>query len=365
MKNIKFINIKYILLIIIIFILFYLINIFLKKNNIENYIGLQNKYFFDSLKKHNYQIDNEKKTITYCADNNQNSSVTSIASGASCKTKSYQKHFNTIDAVKLAQNKNATSTLLLKNNIPVPNFMIVSIYDNSEQIYKKMHQQLITFPIVLKPINGTFGIDVFTNIDDINSLTSTLQYFKDGKKRYNNVLLEEQIDGDCYRIFIFNNKVIDVIKREKPFVIGNGTSRLGDLVEKRNEQQKKDGFFITKNISTLYLKKQGYTLDDVPKKGEKIFITDIINMHNGARISRIPLEKIPQKNIDLFLKVNKVMDITCSGLDYLSNDITMEYDKNNSRILEVNGTPDTEIHHKIDFNSDEDDFYERISKNIF
>ena len=359
MKNIKFINIKYILLLIIIFILFYLINIFLKKNNIENYIGLQNKYFFDSLKKHNYKIDNEKKTITYCADKNK--------TYTSCKTKSYQKHFNTIDAIKLAKNKDATSTLLMKNNIPVPNFMIVSIYNNPEEIYKKMqnNKRPVTFPIVLKPINGTFGIDVFTNIDDINTLTSTLQYFKDSKKNYNNILLEEQIDGDCYRIFIFNNKVIDVIKREKPFIIGNGNSRLGDLIEERNEKQKKDGFFITKNISTLYLKKQGYTIDDVPKKGEKIFITDIINMHNGARISRIPLEKIPKKNIDLFLKVNKVMDITCSGLDYLSNDITVEYDKNNSCILEVNGTPDTEIHHKIDFNSDEDDFYERISKNIF
>jgi glutathione synthase/RimK-type ligase-like ATP-grasp enzyme len=356
MKNIKIINI-YILLIIIILIFFYLINIFLKKTNIENYIGLQNKYFFDSLKKHNYKIDNIKKTITHCVNDNNISS--------SCKTKSYEKHFNTIDSIKLAKNKDATSTLLMKNNIPVPNFMIVSIYDNPQEIYKKMHQILITFPIVLKPINGTFGIDVFTNIDDINTLTTTLQYFKDSKKMYKHVLLEEQIDGDCYRIFIFNNKVIDIIKREKPFVIGNGINTLGDLIEDRNEQQKKDGFFITKNISTLYLKKQGYTLDVIPKNGEKIFITDIINMHNGARISRIPLEKIPQKNIDLFLKVNKVMDITCSGLDYLSNDITVEYDKNNSRILEVNGTPDTEIHHKIDFNNGEDDFYERISSNIF
>lgn len=356
--NIKIINI-YILLLIIIIILFYSINIFLKKNNIENYIGLQNEYFFDSVKKHNYKIDNQKKTITYCIDDN--SSVTS------CKTKSYQKHFNTIDAIKLAKNKDATSTLLMKNNIPVPNFMIVSIYGNSEEIYKKMqnNSRPITFPIVLKPINGTFGIDVFTNIDDINTLTSTLQYFKNSKKRYKNILLEEQIEGDCYRIFIFNNKVIDIIKREKPFVIGNGISTLGDLIEQRNIQQKKDGFFITKNISTLYLKKQGYIIDDIPKNDEKIFITDIINMHNGARISRIPLEKIPQKNIDLFLKVNKVMDITCSGLDYLSNDITVEYDKNNSRILEVNGTPDTEIHHKIDFKLGEDDFYERISKNIF
>jgi glutathione synthase/RimK-type ligase-like ATP-grasp enzyme len=84
-------------------------------------------------------------------------------------------------------------------------------------------------------------------------------------------------------------------------------------------------------------------------------------MHNGARISRINLDKIPQKNIDLFIKVNESMEITCSGLDYLSEDITIEYDKNNSKILEVNSTPDTEIHRKMEnFN-----FFERLINSIF
>jgi glutathione synthase/RimK-type ligase-like ATP-grasp enzyme len=84
-------------------------------------------------------------------------------------------------------------------------------------------------------------------------------------------------------------------------------------------------------------------------------------MHNGARISRINIEDIPTKNIDLFLKVNKAMNITCSGLDFLSDDITIEYDINNGRILEVNGTPDTEIHQKIkNYN-----FFERVVNSIF
>jgi D-alanine-D-alanine ligase-like ATP-grasp enzyme len=55
------------------------------------------------------------------------------------------------------------------------------------------------------------------------------------------------------------------------------------------------------------------------------------------------------------------MNITCSGLDFLSDDITIEYDKNNGKILEVNGTPDTEIHEKIkDYN-----FFEKLVNSIF
>ena len=109
------------------------------------------------------------------------------------------------------------------------------------------------------------------------------------------------------------------------------------------------------------MKKQGFVLTDVPPKDEKIFISNVINMHNGARIARIPIESIPQKNIDLFLKVNKAMDINCSGLDFLSDDITVEYDVNNAHILEVNGTPDTEIHQKIDGYN----FFEKFVSSIF
>ena len=39
--------------------------------------------------------------------------------------------------------------------------------------------------------------------------------------------------------------------------------------------------------------------------------------------------------------------------------------KNNSKILEVNGTPDTEIHTKINYNKDEEGFFKKVVNNIF
>jgi cyanophycin synthetase len=174
-------------------------------------------------------------------------------------------------------------------------------------------------------------------------------------------MLEEQIPGDCYRIFVFNNNVIDVIKREKPYIIGNGINTVSELINIRNKENVSMKLFEIKNISEIVLRKQGYTLNDIPNNNTKIYISNVINMHNGARISRIDIDTIPQKNIDLFLKVNKAMNINCSGLDYLSNDITIDYDMNNSRILEVNGTPDTEIHRKIDGYN----FFEKFVNSIF
>ena len=326
----------------IIFIIFYLTNIILKKSTLENYEGIECNSFFEELNKKKYKIDYINKIVSF---NN--------------KKISYQKHFNTDIATQNAMNKITTSTILSKNNIPVPKFIEIDLSLSPIEIDKTIKKRGIKYPIVMKPIDGTYGRNVMTDIETIDELTDTCNYFL--KRKYKSVILEEQIPGDCYRIFVFNNNVIDVIKREKPYIIGNGYDSINKLIEERNKEQIKLKLFETKNISKIVIKKQGYSLDDILPLNHKIFISNVINMHNGARISRIPLDKIPQKNIDLFIKVNKSIKITCSGLDYLSEDITIEYDQNNSKILEVNSRPDTEIHQKMkDFN-----FFERLTDSIF
>jgi len=326
---------------LIIFLCFYLLNIVVKKEYYENYQGILTPDFYNEIDKKKYIIDKDNRTVTYNG-----------------KTISYNKHFNSDESIINAKNKFITSEQLSKYNIPIPLYLKIDLSSNIDDIRNKIKNANISYPVVIKPINGTFGIDVMTDIETKEELTDCLNVLK---TKYKDAMLEEQISGDCYRIFVFNNNIIDVIKREKPYVIGDNINTIKELIDLRNIEQKKMDLMEVKNISNIVIKKQGYDLDSIPSINEKIYISNVINMHNGARISRIPVESIPQKNIDLFLKVNKIMKIKCSGLDFLSNDITIEYDQNNGRILEVNGTPDTEIHQKIkNYN-----FFEKIVNSIF
>ena len=343
--------IQYILILIIIGLAFHFLNIFLKNKMIEKYTGLITDDFYEEIKQHNYTMDKETKEIIKC-DNNNN-----------CIRKSYVNHFNTPEGTKLTIDKTVTSEMLNKKNIPVPKFSVINIKEPVEKIIDKMNENDIDFPIVLKPINGTFGIDVITNIDNIEELENTLDYFR-GKKRYKNIMLEEQIEGDVYRIFVFNNQVIDIVRREKPYVISNGKNSIQELINMRNEDQLKKKLFKTNNISENYLKKQGYDLSDIPPKGLKIFITDVINMHNGAVISKVDLNRVPVKNIEMFIGVNKTLGINTSGIDYLSKDIYVDFYKNYSKVLEVNGKPDTEIHTKLEDGPNKL-FLKKIASNIF
>jgi len=322
------------------------LNHILKNKIFENYEGLSTPTLLNEMKKNNYIIDEDKKTVTYCDSNEK------------CITKSYNRHFNTMDSLILAKNKKDTSDRLSKYNIPVPLYFEINLEGNdASAIQRKVKEKGIQYPIVIKPVNGTFGNDVYTDIETKKEIENVISILKPKMK---SVMIEEQIKGDCYRIFVFNNKVIDIIKREKPYIMGNGVDTVQILIDKRNKEQLAMKLYEIKNISTIVIDKQGYSLQSIPPKDTKIYISNVINMHNGARISRIPIDAVPSENIKLFLNVNKAMDITCSGIDYLSTDVTQIYYTNGSKILEVNGTPDTEIHQIIPF-----DFFKKVSDSIF
>ena len=118
-------------------------------------------------------------------------------------------------------------------------------------------------------------------------------------------MMEEYIEGDVYRIFVFKNKIIDIVKREKPFVIGDGNCNLKKLIENKNEKLIQKGLFPTNNLSSKYLAIQGVNMNSIIPTNKKIYISQVINMHNGAPIQRIDISKVPQINQKLFIEVEE------------------------------------------------------------
>ncbi len=339
---------RYEYVILIAVLLFVVYNFILKdQDQVENYTGFNTPLFYDQLKKHNLTLG-DNNTVQKCDKQGH------------CESTSYRRHFNTLSSVRLAKNKIETSTLLDKAGIPIPKFEMVSIREPAGAIVKKLSKRKMSFPIVLKPIKGTFGIDVIANIENNVELQGALDHLK--TKPYFFMMCEEFIPGDVYRVFVFNGQVIDIIKREKPYITGDGLKTVKQLIKDKNKQQVKEGLFPTENIAYPYIKKQGYDENDVVGNYHKVYTSNVINAHNGARISRIDTSNIPSKNIDLFVKIGEVMGIKCYGLDYISKDINQRYDLGRNVILEVNGTPDTELH-VTDGNGQK--FFDKIVKRIF
>lgn len=369
-------NLNNMIFIILIFILFIILSLWYKKIIVhtEHYKGLSKVDEFEKMLQKKYtKVDTNEKVVTQCSLNSKINDIgeeVERVQEENCVSKSYKLHFNTEDAVKLVKDKIETSSLLQKAGIPVPKFFkftFTNTMDNIqslERLKEEMSKNKIDYPIVLKQIHGTFGIDVFTHIDNDIKARETLEKLRE--KGYNEIMCEEQIEGHCYRIFVFNNHIIDIIERSAPFIIGDGINDIQSLINMRNKNQLEKGLFKTSNISENYIKNEGYTMSSILPKGKNLIISTVINMHNGANITRIPIDKLPKENVEIFLKTNKVLGITTSGIDFLSKDINIPYHKNNGKILEVNGTPDTEIHTIVSTQSNDTfNIYDKISDYVF
>ena len=92
---------------------------------------------------------------------------------------------------KIANSKYETSKLLQSYNIPVPKFLK---WDNSKS--RNYNIELINklrYPLVVKPINGTQGKDVYLNLQNINQVLNKINYLLSKNK---SIIIEEQINGE-------------------------------------------------------------------------------------------------------------------------------------------------------------------------
>jgi cyanophycin synthetase len=334
-------NLLYIIIFIIIIItFFYLINILLKP---KEHMTMKNQRLNKIFNDNGYIIDVNNYTIK-----KDNIIIKEYSTG----------NFNTYEAHKTAKNKPLTNIFFAKNNIPVPKHIII---DNKNKFKFMDDNSLIEYPCVLKPVDGMQGKDVNTFIKSKEQFNNILENLLN---KYDKIMMENQVYGNNYRIFVFNDKIIDVVERKQPFIIGDGIKNLDTLIVEKNKLQKEKKLYPTNNLDYNFIEEQGYNKNSIVEKDKKVFITNTINFHNGANPIRINLENIPQKNKDMFIKAHKLIKLDCSGIDYMSDDITVPYDENEGHIIEINDMVDTKIHVDSDNQANPDFLFINIFKSF-
>ena len=103
------------------------------------------------------------------------------------------------------------------------------------------------------------------------------------------------------------------------------------------------------NYDVNLVKSQGYGINDIIPKNKEIFLTKTVNFHNGSQLKRINITKIHPLNVGMFIKINKVLKLDLSGIDYMAKSLEDPYYMDGS-IIEVNDGPDMKIHYVADKN---------------
>ena len=107
----------------------------------------------------------------------------------------------------LAMDKELSRILFKKKKLKTPKYFILQ-KSHKESLKKKMQNQKIKFPIVIKPINegSSLGVFICKHKKQFNKNYNKLQ------KEYNRVLVEEYIPGREIQVAVMGNKALGAIE---------------------------------------------------------------------------------------------------------------------------------------------------------
>lgn len=204
------------------------------------------------------------------------------------------------------------------------------------------------FPLIIKPARGSLSQGVF-EAQDKNEL---IDYYRKAKNYFHNLLIEPKVEGDDYRLTLVDGKFKAATLREPANVVGDGKSTIKSLIEKKNSHPKRASY-RSSSLKPItiddrlrnYLKEGDLALSHIPERREKIYLSSKVNLASGADTVDVT-KKVHIENIKLFEKVADIFKSTILGIDFISQDISVDFQRNQAKIIELNSLPYINMHHE-------------------
>ena len=242
------------------------------------------------------------------------------------------------EAVQLVDDKGVTKEILAKANVPVPQGKGFSADVSDEELIA--YSKTLEYPIVFKPTDASLGDGVVTNITSDEEFLEALQYVRH-ELGYEEVIIEQHVDGPEYRLYVVDDKVIAAYNRIPANITGDGVHTVEELIELKNYERRQNArlnsclIHIDPEIME-FIHKKGYDLSSVPKKGEYIQLRGKTNVSIGGD----PIDVTDEISDEIKeIAVNALKAIP--GLPHAGVDIIINENKNLSVpavVLEINAT---------------------------
>ena len=254
-------------------------------------------------------------------------------------------YLDTKATIDKAADKPLVHRLLTKAAVVVPRHIVISA-DRHEPALRLLKET--GGPLVVKPTRNTGGgSGVSANVCSVSQLLSAIAW---ARTFGTEILIEQQIEGDCYRVLLLDGVVIDCIVRHPPSVIGDGTSTILELIKQENLKRVDEG---TKRSQVLIgidpdlhntLHRAGLTLNGRPAAGTVIRLKQAINenaRHENANANGVLCPAI----IETARQAAKLVGVRLAGVDIICRDPKLPLTASNGAIIEINTPPGLYYHY--------------------
>ncbi len=228
----------------------------------------------------------------------------------------------------LADDKLATYNVLNSISAPTPYTELLATNPDERKtqlktLFNKYHQ------LVVKPVDGAHGYDVFTGLTSIEDVEASLVSATHKATR----IVQEQLTPKSHevRVICIDYKFTAAFARIPAAVTGDGKHTVSELVKIENSTLRTAPYqsnlaFIDETLAEEYIKKHNLA-DKIPIKGEKCQVVSICNVGCGGTIENLT-DTFPEDKRALAEKVARAFSLPVIGIDFLDD-----------YIIEVNSTP--------------------------
>lgn len=203
---------------------------------------------------------------------------------------------------------------------------------------------------VVKPRRGAGGKGITTAINSYSRLRKAS--IRAAAFYSEHLMLEEQVPGDSYRLLFLDGKLLDVIRRCRPTIVGDGSSSIRKLIDDENKRRRSGGsdlslFELKTDLDCeYYLEDHGYTLRTVAAPNQRVIVKNVVN-ENSSQDNFTVLRSVHQDFRKVGKEITSLLGLNLIGIDIMTTDISIPLDQSGGMINEINIPPGLHYHEMI------------------
>lgn len=246
-------------------------------------------------------------------------------------------NLNTTLAKRVTKYKQVASALLRAQGAPG----IENTVFRKGQVARAWKWATMFEATVLKPTDATHGKGVFVDVRSKRDFRKAFAHITEVLNA--DVLVEEFCHGTEHRCVVVKNKLVAAVIRRPASVLGDGTSTIRELVERKNQ----DRGLIHKPLNLgqeelATLKEQKLSPDSVPPQGERVYLRKTSNIHTGGDAIDATDDLTAEEIRIIEHAAAAIPGAEIAGLDVL---LPRASGDGPPRIIEINLSPMTSMHH--------------------
>jgi cyanophycin synthetase len=245
-------------------------------------------------------------------------------------------------AESIAQDKELTRTLLAEAGIPVPEGRPVNDPADAWTVAEE-----IGAPVVVKPRFGNQGRGVSVNL---STRIEVEKAWHVAREQDTSVVVERFVTGGDFRLLVVGGKVVAAARRRPPTVIGDGSSPIGLLVDRINEDPRRTGDHATSlspllidEVALAVLAEQGLMATSVPEAGRIVLLRKSANLSTGGTSEDVT-DLVHPEVAARAVEAARIVGLDVAGIDLVTADITQPLESQGGVVIEVNAGPGLRMH---------------------